>query len=182
VTVYRVLHKLLTVFESEHLRRLFLLTQVFMLLKLMRHLCVHFGAFIIFMLTEMVLCAVKSLLMVFCEALIEPVCCGVRPLDSIRPLGSVGGVPQRLPLFNPLVYHHVLLLLWLSKLVEILLLLVESRASHVWCSLNLSILNGPLVLVLTISVSLRLISRLESVVVSVKGMQGVEDARVPISF
>ncbi len=160
MTVYRVLHKLLTVFKSEHLRGLFLLTQMFILLKLMRHLCVHFGAFIVFMLTEIVLCAVKSLLMVFCEGLIEPVCRGVRSLDSIRPLGSVGGVPQGLPLFYALVYHHVLLLLWLSKLVEILLLLVESRASHVWCSLNLSILNRPLLLVLTVPISLRLISRL----------------------
>ena len=117
LAVHRVLHKLLAVLECEHLRRLFLMPHVLVLLKLMGHFGVHFGPLVVVVMTEVVL--------VIGHSLVEAVCCGVCTLHAVGPLGPVGRVSERLSFLNALVDHHVLLLLRLGKLVEVLLLLVK---------------------------------------------------------
>jgi hypothetical protein len=121
MTVHRVLHELLAVLECEHLGRLLFLRHLLVLLKLMRHLCVHLRALVVVVVPEGVLGG----LVVIGHGLVEAVSRCVCALHAVGSLGPVGRVPQRLSLFNALVHHHVLLLLRLGELVEVLLLLVE---------------------------------------------------------
>ena len=93
---------------------------VLVLLKLMRHLGVHFRPLVVVVVAEVVLgCVIIS------DGLVEALSRCVGSLYALRPLRPVSRVSQRLSLLDALVHHHVLLLLRLGELVEVLLLLVE---------------------------------------------------------
>jgi hypothetical protein len=112
---------------------------------------------------------------------------GVSSLHSIRSLGPVSGVSERLPLLNPLIHHHVALRLALI-LIEVLLLLIKCLAG--WRSPILLIAVTLMILVLRcyhlgpslLALLLRAESRIEGLFFIVNGVKRVQDTRVAIAL
>ena len=161
------------------------------MVKLMGHLCVHFGCILIRVLDMMIFSLVVVLVLVLSitisSCVSESLGGGVSALHPIRSLGPVSGVSERLPLLDPLVDHHVALGLALV-LIEVLLLLIESLAGG--GSPILLVAVGLMILVLRcdhlgpglLALLLRAETRIESLFFVVNGVQRVQDTRVAIAL
>ena len=158
------------------------------MVKLMGHLCVHFGCILIRVLDVMIFSLVVLVLSIAISSCVSESLGGsVSALHPIRSLRPVSGVSERLPLLDPLVDHHVALGLALI-LIEVLLLLIESLAGG--GSPILLVAVGLMILVLRcdhlgpglLALLLRAETRIESLFFVVNGVQRIQDTRVAIAL
>ncbi len=165
---------MLTIFKSKHLWRLFITVHMIMMLKLMRHLCVHLRGIFIRMLNMMIL---SFMILAITKSLGSSVC----PLYSFWSLRSMSRMSEWLSFFDTLINHHITSRLLLI-LVEVLLLLIKSWS---WSSSK-----RPIFLIVYVfwgyhlgtCLSLSRIWGIKCFIFIIKWMQWVKYSRVSVSF